>query len=356
MKRIEKVACFLLMLALLSACAKDPAQQWEEKSKKAVALFNQKKYEEAIQLNKEALAVAEKNFGQDDPKTASSIYNIAGIYYMQGDVAKAEPLFLRALEIKRRTLGDKHPEIAKLLNTIAGLYFKQKRLFDSEKTYREAINMMVALVGDKNPSLAPLYSNLGTIYSIYGKYDEAAALFSRAAGIMPEEKQFQNSIQQLKNSRKEIPNRIAEIQSLLTNHPDNWELHWRLGNLYKSGGDFAQAFTAYQNALSLKPGEPHILEDLAVTAALSRDFKNALLYFTQLFETQPQRGDIAYNVARVYAENNNPAMAVKWLQKARADNYGTPQMMMADASLAKIKDSKEFKAYLEDIKQKDDTK
>jgi len=47
--------------------------------------------------------------GPDHPDTATSLNNLANLYWNQGKDEQAEPLYQRALSIDERTLGLQHP-------------------------------------------------------------------------------------------------------------------------------------------------------------------------------------------------------------------------------------------------------
>jgi CHAT domain-containing protein len=53
---------------------------------------------------------------RDDPSTATSLNNLAALYYRTGDYTKAEPLYRRALAICEKALGSDHPDTVKSLN------------------------------------------------------------------------------------------------------------------------------------------------------------------------------------------------------------------------------------------------
>ena len=71
--------------------------------------------------------------GPDHPSVATSLNNLALLYYTQGDYAKAEPLYKRALSIREKALGPDHPSVATGLNNLALLYRATGRMNDAEK-------------------------------------------------------------------------------------------------------------------------------------------------------------------------------------------------------------------------------
>ena len=65
------------------------------------------------------LAIREKALGPDHPDVATSLYDLAELYQVQGQYAKAEPLYQRALAIREKALGPDHPDVASSLNGLA---------------------------------------------------------------------------------------------------------------------------------------------------------------------------------------------------------------------------------------------
>ena len=76
-------------------------------------------YEQARPLFERALAIREQVLGPNHPDTASSLNNLAGLYYSQGDYERARPLYERALAITEQVLGPNHPDTASSLNNLA---------------------------------------------------------------------------------------------------------------------------------------------------------------------------------------------------------------------------------------------
>ena len=63
---------------------------------------------------------------------ATSLNNLALLYYAQGHYAQAEPLFKRALEINEKALGPDHSRVATGLENLAGLYIATNRDKEAE--------------------------------------------------------------------------------------------------------------------------------------------------------------------------------------------------------------------------------
>lgn len=78
-------------------------------------------------LYKRVLTIREIVLGSDRSEVATSLNNLAGLYYTQGRYAQAEPLLKRSLAILEKTLGQDHPHVVASLNNLATLYKKSDR-------------------------------------------------------------------------------------------------------------------------------------------------------------------------------------------------------------------------------------
>ena len=74
-----------------------------------------------------ALAICEKVFGPQHPRSAQVLHNLARHHALDGKPAQAEPLYLRALDIREKTLGRDHPDVAQTLRGLVSVYQAQNR-------------------------------------------------------------------------------------------------------------------------------------------------------------------------------------------------------------------------------------
>lgn len=92
-------------------------------------------------------------FGEDDPRLALSLNNLAAIYHAEGKYTMAEPIYLRALDIKLRLHGEIHPDIALNHHNLAVLYSARRMYPVAEKHYKIAIEMKETLYGKDSAEL-----------------------------------------------------------------------------------------------------------------------------------------------------------------------------------------------------------
>src|SRR5205085_2204362 len=85
-------------------------------------LCDRGQYAQAESLLQRALALREQVLGLEHPDTASTLNELAWLYYLQDKYTQAEQLVQPALARFERVLGSEHPEVAYTLNILAGVY------------------------------------------------------------------------------------------------------------------------------------------------------------------------------------------------------------------------------------------
>ena len=141
----------------------------------AFLYYSQGRYSEAEPLYVAVLKKRLRRLGGLHPDVASSLNNLAGLYESQGRYREAEPLYVKALRMRKRLLGERHPDVASSLNNLAGLYESQGRYSKAKLLYIEALEMRRRLLGERHPDVASSLNDLAGLYASQGSYSEAGA-------------------------------------------------------------------------------------------------------------------------------------------------------------------------------------
>jgi tetratricopeptide (TPR) repeat protein len=149
---------------------------WERYNQAGVSAYQRGDYAEATKQFEAALKEAQ-DFGEQDPRLATSLNNLAGLYYFQGRYGETEPLFKRALAIYEKALGPEHPQVAESLNNLAVLYYGQGRYGEAEPLYKRALAIYEKALGPEHPHVATSLNNLAGLYYFQGRYGEAEPLY-----------------------------------------------------------------------------------------------------------------------------------------------------------------------------------
>ncbi|WP_287738676.1 tetratricopeptide repeat protein [Microcystis sp. M179S2] len=268
----------------------DKLAEAERLTQQVIQLYQQGKYNEAIPLAEQALAISKQQLGDNHPLTAQSLNNLAGLYESQGRYSEAEPLFKQALAIRKQQLGDNHPSTATSLNNLAALYESQGRYSEAEPLYKQALAIRKQQLGDNHPDTATSLNNLALLYYSQGRYSEAEPLYKQALAI-----------------RK---------QQLGDNHPDTATSLNNLAALYESQGRYSEAEPLYKQALAIRKqrlgdNHPDTAQSLNNLAALYLSqgryseaeplYKEALdIFKQQLGDNHPDTAQSFGNLAVLY--------------------------------------------------------
>ncbi|MBE9052531.1 tetratricopeptide repeat protein [Nostocales cyanobacterium LEGE 11386] len=214
----------------------------------------------------QCLSTAKDRLGDNHPDVATSLNNLAVIYYLQGCYDSAESLYIQDLELSKHLLGENHPNVATSLNNLAVLYYSQGRYNQAKPLFLQALELSKQLMGDNHPDVAQSLNNLANLYKSQGCYEQAEPLFLQALEL-----------------RKRL---------LGNNHPDVAQSLNNLAELYKSQGRYNQAESLYLQALELYKqllGDNHpdvatSLNNLAALYYLQRRYNQAESLYLQALE------------------------------------------------------------------------
>ncbi len=162
--------------------ASDQETRWKSIMVDAVKAYQQADYAEAEKLLLAALKEAEK-FGDQDPRLATSLNNLAVLYRTQGKYEQAEPLSQRALAIVEKALGPDHPDVATSLNNLAVLYKTQSRYAQAEPLYQRSLAIREKVLGPKHPNVATVLENYAALLHKLNRDAEADKMEARAQAI-----------------------------------------------------------------------------------------------------------------------------------------------------------------------------
>jgi CHAT domain-containing protein/tetratricopeptide (TPR) repeat protein len=222
-------------------------------NRQSLKLHKQGKDKEATAVAEEAVELAERAFGPDQPETLKSLYNLASLYEAQGLYGKAEPLFKRALAGFERTFGNEAPSTLSAISNLASLYEKQGLYAEAEPLFKRALDGLDRTRGPEDLQTLISANNLGSFYRVQGRYAEAAPLYQRVS---------------------------AGFERLLgPEHPDTLASLSNLAQLSVAQGRYGEAEPIYKHVLEgrervLGPDHPETLRTVANLASLRFNLEN----------------------------------------------------------------------------------
>jgi tetratricopeptide (TPR) repeat protein len=149
----------------------------------AILYYSTGKYAEAEPPYVRSLAIREQELGANHPGTSTSLNNLALLYKSTGRYTEAEPLYLRSLAIMEQESGANHPDTSTSLNNLAGLYYSTGRHTEAEPLLVRSLAIREQELGANHPDTATSLNNLAYLYESTGRYAEAEPLYVRAIAI-----------------------------------------------------------------------------------------------------------------------------------------------------------------------------
>jgi serine/threonine protein kinase/Tfp pilus assembly protein PilF len=144
--------------------------------------YQQNRLTDAKQLYRRSLNILEST-GAPPTDVSALLDDLAQVYAGELQWALAKQTYERALEIDRRILGDDHPRIAMRLNNLADIAQSTGDLKLAETLFRDAIRRDEKAYGDIHPETGAAKGNLGLLLQREGRLTEAEPLLRSALEV-----------------------------------------------------------------------------------------------------------------------------------------------------------------------------
>lgn len=145
------------------------------KSLSNMALYNaeQKNYGEAVRFETEAMNIYGEILGKDDPEYANSLCQISDYEFSLGNFDEAIRLRTETCNIYEKTFGKERPEYANSLNNLALYHSEKGDHGEAVRLGTEALHAVGKIVGEESIYYATSLSNLALYETKQGNYDAA---------------------------------------------------------------------------------------------------------------------------------------------------------------------------------------
>jgi len=156
------------------------------------------KHEEAVDLSRKALDIMQRAYGADHPNSANVAGQMVAVYRRAGRLAEAERLGRDALPILERTLGQNHSAYAGALGIWSEVLMDLRRYDEAIAARKRAMDIRRQIFGDVGGLLSIDASGLARMYARKGDYVMADSLFAVA----------------LTNLRRMVPERHHDVRDI----------------------------------------------------------------------------------------------------------------------------------------------
>ena len=245
-------------------------------------------------------------------------YNLLGIISSEeGDYPSALAAFQKALQLA--------PNSTKTHNNLGSLYLAQKKFDLAQKQFRATLRL--------EPGTRDGNYGMGLLLMARGQPAEAIPHFAR---VHPGDTATQFNLIQayLETKRTAVALRMAA--ELSAEKKNDVKLHFSLGELLATEGQYKPAQLELEKADVLKPGTFEILYSLGQAYLLDGAYTRADLALTQAIALKPDSAAALYLLGQTYWEEARPLDALETLVRAHgiAPKNTDIILLMAQISIA----------------------
>ncbi len=264
------------------------------------------------------------------PDYAEARNNLGNALQKEGHVEEAIEQYLKALRIKS--------DYAEAHNNLGNALEKQGRIAEAFEHYLQTLRI--------KPDFVEAHNNLGNALHKQGRFEEAIGHYLQALQIKPDYAGAHYNIGNALAENNRQDEAIAHYTKALKIDPEFADAHINIGIVLEEQDKVAEAIEHYQKALSVEPMSPMVLEKLARSFKRLKKYQKALFYYNEILKVLPENPVIYYNIACVYALQNQVENALKWLTKAAANGFDDWNHIKTDIDLEYIRGSSHYKEFI----------
>lgn len=257
-----------LALLLLWMSPQNATANAEAISSRAVEMAQQRRFDEAERLWKEALQIS--------PKLFSAAFNLGYMYYSRGDHSSAEPYLKRAADTDPKDFNSRY--------LLGAVYSQMGRVEDALKSWRAALAL--------RPAEVKLMKILAVEYGKARYYGEAAATANRALALQADDPELYSIAIKAHQDANQYPAAMKMAERFVRGFPElpraNFECAYELNRMGRpsealpylkkamvADGTYEEPFFLYGEILSRESKWDEAIVAFRRTLELRRDYMAA---------------------------------------------------------------------------------
>lgn len=161
----------------------DPLTEADMREQMARICDDLRRFDDALSLHQQALAIRRRELGEDDPTTLQSMANVGFALMMSGNWQEARPVLVEAVEVGARVWG---PTDRNTLDAMMNLGVAESNLGHVEKAeslFRSVLAEYRALFGEEQEPTLRVMNMLGELLGKRGEFAEGRTMLERTIAI-----------------------------------------------------------------------------------------------------------------------------------------------------------------------------
>ncbi len=238
-------------------------RQIDEALLKAKSHFDSKEFSAALNIL--------SNIIEEEPEHTQSLFMMANIFHIKGEISKAIKAFKRVLDVDPGHT-DAAISLSVLLNDI-GQYEEARKIFTTASD-RVKLNNEDDSLNDNhiNKKFSLKHYEMAELYLTYNRYDEAMYEYNKAIKLDPLNLEARIKVAKVYAKKGFVNKAFDELIRLKNEQPNFLPGRIALGVLYYGKGDVLSAQKEWEKVSSLDPmnSEAHMYMNLSRTATETR--------------------------------------------------------------------------------------
>jgi Tfp pilus assembly protein PilF len=169
---------------------------------------------------------------------------------------------------------------------------------------------------EKYPGDFVAHCNLGALYAVRGKYDEAVANYEQAVRVQPGSATARNGLGAGLLAEGRVDDAISELREALRIDPAHVNARWNLSKALVRKGDLAGAMAELNALLKQRPDHADAQVGLAMVCFMQHRYDEALPHFQAAIRLRPEDGDTRTNFGALLASRGDLAGAIQSFEEA----------------------------------------
>jgi len=209
------------------------------------------------------------------------------------------------------------------------------------KHYATAIKIMPEFI---NPHI-----NLASIFLDTGKPEKAVDECRKALKVSSEKPELFIILGDALSALEKTDRAAEQYKKAISIDPYSTIAHNRFGAFLFKNNKIDRALSHFKKALTIEPGNKNFqanyttaLNTLALMHASKNDFNKAVFYFKKILLIKPDKKDVYYNLACMYARQDNIKESIKWFTKAINRGYSNWDLIKTDQDLESIRKNPDY--------------
>lgn len=330
-------------------------------------------YAEAASNYRQAFAIQIRLLGNDDPRVARMLTNMANMYAKGGRYAEGLAQYEKALAIQRQTLGSSHLDVATTLMNIGNIYILQGRYAEGLAQCKGALAIQRQAPSVDQRAVAKTLMSIANVYAQEAQYTESLVWYEEVLAIQMQTSDVdqQTIAMTLMNMANvyHAQDRYAEAlvqyekalvmqtKTLNADHPAIAATLMGMANVYNRQGRYAEALVQYEKALVIKiktPGGDHpetasVRVNMATVYHAQGRYAEALVEYRKALTIQTQKLNADHpeiaatlmNIGNVYYQQGHYTEALVEYRKAltiktKTLGAGHPETASALVNIANV--------------------